>query len=700
MSVNVQPRCFILSLFIRDDGERLLLGSGAYEFQEKQQHFVANAMVSDTVDVQGTDGTLLAGQVRRASSQSFDGYVGDATSTKVEIEQYRREFIEYFAKNHFYSVVYVFSDGTAIKRQRGFVVDAPEVKELFQIHPEYHVALNFEDVNYYEYNEDEAGQELYSQMFKIARTDSQQGGLMWDSYGAIMLPFDATQKTVSGTTISINDALSLAPIDIQIQGDTEQDGTPTPTTPVPIETVTGLQTVTISDGGSSQRTVEVNLGKNLFDMGSSLNDYFRTVANGTKLDYNGSMAFTTATFSESSITFDAYTPGNVYPWTSKWVKLEKNTDYTISIETDGPQLRVCGFSSMDDGTTGAYIANAYVNASTKTSSFNSGNYDYYLVSIYPSAGGKTISNIQIEKGSTATDYAPYFTPIELCKIGDYQDYIYKDSGKWYLHKETGRATFDGTEAWFSGTGSFYSLAKDNAKTTLLKLSIYSTEPISTTFVNGGSGALQQGLFYLGTSNINMNYDNSNQNLNVFTSWLANGLTKLYAPLKTATDTEITNTEVLAGLNQLGGGSLYAGTNNIVVTSEDLPGTLQFTYSTSGGDDPGGFEWETGGGGGLVSVTVDSIADVYPLITINGPATNPTLENLTTSTTMSYVGTIAEGQSLVIDTMAQTAKLSGTNVVQNLYGDWLFLSPGVNRIAYTTSNSDAPDAEGEFNEIVG
>lgn len=556
MSVNVQPRCFILSLFIRDDGERLLLGSGAYEFQEKQQHFVANAMVSDTVDVQGTDGTLLAGQVRRASSQSFDGYVGDATSTKAEIEQYRREFIEYFAKNHFYSVVYVFSDGTAIKRQRGFVVDAPEVKELFQIHPEYHVALNFEDVNYYEYNEDEAGQELYSQMFKIARTDSQQGGLMWDSYGAIMLPFDATQKTVSGTTISIDDALSAAPIDIQIQGDTEQDGTPTPTTPVPIETVTGLQTVTISDGGSSQRTVEVNLGN-----------------------------------------------------------------------------------------------------------------------------------------------------IELCKIGDYQDYIYQDSGKWYLHKEIGNATFDGTEGWSasssSSQNSYYRIPRTNAKLSHLNLYTGMRPILITTFTVGTTSSVLAniGYAYVGTD-LNLNYNGTKDQLATFTSWLANGLTSVYAPLKVATDTEITNTEVLAGLNQLGSGSLYAGTNNIVVTSEDLPGTLQLTYSRSGGDDPGGFEWEAGGGGGLVSVTVDSIADVYPLITINGPATNPTLENLTTSTTMSYVGTIAEGQSLVIDTMAQTAKVSGTNVVQNLYGDWLFLSPGVNRIAYTTGNSDAPDAEGEFNEIVG
>lgn len=45
-----------------------------------------------------------------------------------------------------------------------------------------------------------------------------------------------------------------------------------------------------------------------------------------------------------------------------------------------------------------------------------------------------------------TSYTPYTSQnypislgtIELCKIGDYQDYIYKDNGNWYLHKEIGK----------------------------------------------------------------------------------------------------------------------------------------------------------------------------------------------------------------------------------------------------------------------
>ena len=182
---NIQTQCFIIALFIRDDGQRFLLGSGAYEFVSEQLHFEANVFKNDVVDVQGDDGTLLAGQVRRASTQTFDGYIGDATVSKQDIEQYRRNFFSFFRKNHFYTVVYIFNDGTAIQRRRGYIVDAPEVKELWQLFPKYHIGLNFEDVNYYTYNENPEGQEIYGKTATVnLSTEVSSGGVIWDEYGA------------------------------------------------------------------------------------------------------------------------------------------------------------------------------------------------------------------------------------------------------------------------------------------------------------------------------------------------------------------------------------------------------------------------------------------------------------------------------------------------------------------------------------
>lgn len=176
--------CYILALFKRDDGQRLLLGSGYYAFKNSQKHFTPNTFANDIVELQGTDGQLLAGQVRRSSSQSFDGFVGNGTTPRSTVEQKRREFFLFFRKQHHYTVVYIFPDGTAIKRDRGYITDAPSVPELYQVQPTYHIALAFEDVNYYSYAEDQYGNEIYSFNATLGLANIEDGGLVWDANGA------------------------------------------------------------------------------------------------------------------------------------------------------------------------------------------------------------------------------------------------------------------------------------------------------------------------------------------------------------------------------------------------------------------------------------------------------------------------------------------------------------------------------------
>lgn len=211
---TVTTQGWILALFIRDDNTRFLLGSGAYEFKEDQQHFAANTYMNDVVEIQGNDGELLAGQVRRASVQSFDGYVGDATTSKADVENYRRQFFAFFQKNHLYTVVYVMCNGSAIQRRRGYIVDAPEVKELWQYQPEYHIALNFEDVNYYTYAEDENGNEIFSNYANIGSAAQDNGGLIWDSLGIVWDSLGATWEAGGGstvTTVTNNSIANVAP---------------------------------------------------------------------------------------------------------------------------------------------------------------------------------------------------------------------------------------------------------------------------------------------------------------------------------------------------------------------------------------------------------------------------------------------------------------------------------------------------------
>lgn len=217
MNINELPqKCFIMALFIRDDGERFLLGSGAYEFKEGLQHFQPNTMANDVVEAQGTDGYLLAGQVRRPEAQSFDGYIGTATTLKAEVEAYRRDFFRFFAQNHLYQVVYVMPNKSAIQRRRGFIVDAPSVPEMWQIYPEYHVALNFEDVNYYEYRESADGSEEFGNSVNIgAAGHGEVGGLVWDELGVVWDSIGAVwdgDGSGTSTVIKVNSIDNVYPI--------------------------------------------------------------------------------------------------------------------------------------------------------------------------------------------------------------------------------------------------------------------------------------------------------------------------------------------------------------------------------------------------------------------------------------------------------------------------------------------------------
>lgn len=179
---------WIQTLFIRDDGERFLLGGGNYPFLQSQLHFNGDTIANDVVELQGTDGQRLAGQVRRASTQEFDGYVGAAMDTPntagKATEQLRIDFLNFFQVRHHYTVVYVDENGEAIQARIGYLVDAPEVKEIIHMSPQYHVALNFEDPNYYRYTEDDEGDEIYGNTFQLQPYITGIGGIVWDSVGA------------------------------------------------------------------------------------------------------------------------------------------------------------------------------------------------------------------------------------------------------------------------------------------------------------------------------------------------------------------------------------------------------------------------------------------------------------------------------------------------------------------------------------
>lgn len=95
--------------------------------------------------------------------------------------------------------------------------------------------------------------------------------------------------------------------------------------------------------------------------------------------------------------------------------------------------------------------------------------------------------------------------------------------------------------------------------------------------------------------------------------------------------------------------------------------------------------------GAASVTGQILAEnrgnaqTYPLLTVTGPGTNPSIYNATTGQTISIIYTLSAGESLVIDTLNRTVLLNGV-AANNKYGaldflntSWWGMASGVNDI---------------------
>lgn len=652
---QIATKCFILALFIRDDGQRLLLGDGYYDFNQKLQHFQANTIANDVVEIQGDNGQLLAGQVMRSGAQKFEGYIGDATTNRQIIEQKRSDFMAFFRIKHFYKVIYIFPDGTAIQRQRGYLTDAPAVPEIFQKFPEYHIALNFEDVNYYEYAEDEHGDEIYAHIIELALSGNATGGLVWGAIGAVSngISWSGIQ-TAQGEYIQVTNELDIPAklASVEILGNAEQDGTPTPDSPIPVQVVTGENVVKIEGKNLCYRA-------NLRDA-QDIEFYFSGLRSRTF-----TLAFTT---NET---------------------LNNNSIYLRNV--GNTQWHNWGIVGTASGSAGTRVSCTI----TLTEQIYSELQDVIkaggvpLLMLYKNgANFQAPNDAQLELGSTATTYEPYqgqefevnLGSIELAKIGNYQDRIYKDDGKWYIEKQVGKVVLDGTESTlYSTSGTSY--AWSGAGTNFVKNVDFLTNYASTTPSSGTRIKIPNNNLYF--------YDSGYASLDNLKTALASTNLVVYAPLATPTTTEITNEALIAQLDALESASLYLGLNNIRTETLNAMPTLKIEYYTEYTLDGAGYEWEPDGNTAKTIVTVAGVDSAWPIWTVQGGAQNPTLTNITTGQTISWQGFVPEGQTLTINMAEMTADLAGANVFEYITGEWIRLAPGNNTLVYTAGSADKP-----------
>lgn len=173
--------------------------------------------------------------------------------------------------------------------------------------------------------------------------------------------------------------------------------------------------------------------------------------------------------------------------------------------------------------------------------------------------------------------------IELCKIGDYQDSIVKDNGKWFLHKEIGKVVFDGSESWAINTSYTYNVfyrTLDNYAR------ISSTQTTYCEYYKGienTAGIVDFGNNYnnsIGVRTANDNIkdiyisNNSITSASDFKTWLSTHNTVVYYVLATPTYTEITDSTLINQLETVK--RSYNGQTNISQVNNDKPFILDVT----------------------------------------------------------------------------------------------------------------------------
>lgn len=348
---------------------------------------------------------------------------------------------------------------------------------------------------------------------------------------------------------------------------------PNPDYPQKVQTVTGEQTVKVT-------------GKNLFD------NYQIPYKTGLNF-YNLNIGVQIAAGSSQSVTTSATNDSVSMVSTGNWqgvfmlADIEDTKKYTFSAVATGTGLRLSAYTLDDTHTIVRKLAIGSTSGVTFGASFTADSTEKYFAFAFGSSVASTIivSKPQLELGSTATTYEPYqgntytvdLGSIELCKIGDYQDYIYKEGDSWFMHKATAKRVLNGSENWV-----FSSITPGYTRALLERIGF----PIAAGFCDkltartGSHGSYEYVWFQptaIGGLLVQIKTERlTGDTLKAFKTWLEeNPVTVVYC-LTDPTDTQITNSTLIGQLNALNSAILPKPVANISVVG-NLAGEIEITY---------------------------------------------------------------------------------------------------------------------------
>ena len=243
--------------------------------------------------------------------------------------------------------------------------------------------------------------------------------------------------TVNGTNILIDNNKTTEIENYRIYGNSIQKGTPTPETPVDIESVGDLVTLDNCSSYGSDACDNVGkyvipikvTGKNLFNVNGSLiqysPDYYPTTVVDNKIyvkNFNG--------LPPSSL-FDYIKVNALDIMSISYKKIQGNARLIFKMYDSFKNLINDSSIEIPDLTYNQYYQGYYKDDTKVTFAVPENvNYIRILISAAYSDGGNIYSEFQVENGSKITSYEPYKEMITniyldepLRKVGEYSDYI-------------------------------------------------------------------------------------------------------------------------------------------------------------------------------------------------------------------------------------------------------------------------------------
>lgn len=377
--------------------------------------------------------------------------------------------------------------------------------------------------------------------------------------------------TGTGTSITLNDTAKGKMILELNATELSQSGTPTPSSPQAVHTISGNNTIKVENsnlaynGWAEDFVARVN---------SDSRAKIETYDNRNCLYYSANAGYQE---------YDTK-----YLFKRNW---KENTQYTISCYIYTPGIDTNMAITYTDGTTatfGTHTANTwekltYTSASGKTIKYLRASYNDRWARI-------DLDTFMINEGTTALDYTPHqeqttqlnLGDIEYCKIGNYEDkFIRSDDGTWQLEKNIGKVVLDGSESYLTW-GLFdtnYFSAYVNKLTS--NPAVINGQIISDYFPFSNYGvvanATGEGCFtggiYIGISIAKNELSDTSTQANAISSlktWLSNNNSTFYYTLATPTYTQITGT-LETQLEYVYQKMLsYTGQTNISQVNNDLP----------------------------------------------------------------------------------------------------------------------------------